>query len=65
MSPFSSGVSNNNNWYGDSSYFINHTSPWFYTGGYFGSGVTAGQFNFNKTDGNDRESNGSRLVLVG
>ncbi|HHT37984.1 MAG TPA: DUF5011 domain-containing protein [Mollicutes bacterium] len=33
-------------WYGDYSYMANNSNPWFIRGGYYGSGASAGPFNF-------------------
>ena len=53
-----------NNWYGDYSYFVGSTSPWFGRGGSYGNGVLAGQFHFDRYTGGVRTYDGSRLVLA-
>ena len=53
-----------NNWYGDSSVFVDSTFPWFGRGGHCGDGVLAGQFNFHRYTGGVGTSGGSRLVLA-
>ena len=53
-----------NNWYGDVSFFVDSTYPWFYRGGYYGSGVLAGQFYFVRYTGGVDTDGGSRLVLA-
>ncbi len=52
-----------NNWYGDYSYFVDSTTPWFYRGGY-DDGVLAGQFSFSRYTGGVFTYDGSRLVLA-
>ncbi len=53
-----------NNWYGDHSYFVYSTYPWFGRGGYCGDGVLAGQFHFSRGTGGVDTLVGSRLVLT-
>ncbi len=53
-----------NNWYGDGSYFVDSTYPWFVRGGYYDNGVVAGQFNFGRNTGGVDSDDGSRLVLT-
>ena len=53
-----------NNWYGDYSYFVVSTDPWFYRGGGCDNGVLAGQFHFGRYTGGVDAYVGSRLVLA-
>ncbi len=53
-----------NNWYGDLSYFVDSTYPWFDRGGNYRNGVLAGQFYFNRWTGGVDTNAGSRLVLT-
>ncbi len=53
-----------NNWYGDSSHFVDSTYPWFVRGGDYGFGVLAGQFYFGGYTGGVYTGVGSRLVLA-
>ena len=53
-----------NNWYGDFSYFVDSSSPWFFRGGIYAYGVLAGQFYFNTYTGGVTSHDGSRLVLA-
>ena len=53
-----------NNWYADTSYFVDSTYPWFCRGGYYGHAVLAGQFGFNRNAGVVYTNFGSRLVLA-
>jgi hypothetical protein len=53
-----------NNWYGDHSYFVDSTYPWFSRGGVCGNGVLAGQFYFFRSPGGVYTYGGSRLVLA-
>ena len=53
-----------NNWYGDYSYFVDSTNPWFLRGGGCGAGVLAGQFYFHRHTGGVHTYGGSRLVLA-
>ena len=53
-----------NKWYGDFSYFVASTDPWFVRGGHYDGGVLAGQFNFSRSAGAADGRNGSRLVLA-
>ena len=53
-----------NKWYGDDSYFVDSTNPWFLRGGTYDHGVLAGQFNFRRSTGAAYGIIGSRLVLA-
>ncbi len=53
-----------NNWYGDYSFFVDSTGPWFLRGGHYDNGVLAGQFNFTRDTGGVYTDVGSRLVLA-
>jgi len=53
-----------NNWYGDYSFFVDSTYPWFGRGGYYDYGVLAGQFYFSRHTGGVHTYGGSRLVLA-
>ena len=53
-----------NNWYGDDSYFVDSTYPWFGRGGSYGHGVLAGQFYFTRHTGGVGTHVGSRLGLA-
>ena len=69
MGPFISSVIGtwtgyNNSWYADGSHFVDSSYPWFSRGGYYGNGVLAGQFNFNRYTGGVFTFVGSRLVLA-
>ena len=69
MGPFKTYLDGDNNsryhnsWYGDNSNFVDSTYPWFGRGGYYGNGVLAGQFHFNRTTGGAYTLIGFRLVL--
>jgi len=52
-----------NSWYGDYSYFVESSYPWFERGGHYGSGVLAGQFNFIRSTGKVDPNTGFRIVL--
>ena len=52
-----------NSWYGDFSYFVDSSSPWFHRGGYYNHGVLASQFYFAKDTGGVPSSIGFRIVL--
>lgn len=51
-------------WYGDYSYFIGLTYPFFIRGGYWGNTTVAGLFAFNRRGGNNIYYVGFRVVLV-
>ena len=53
-----------NNWYADYSYFLEPTKLWFVRGGNYTSGLTTGQFFFNRRDGYAVSSYGYRVVLA-
>ncbi len=59
MGPFSDS---RNSWYGDSSYFVDSSYPWFGRGSNYGSGSGAGQFCFGRSTGEMGIC--SRLVLA-
>ena len=69
MGPFKSYLDGDNNsrwhnsWYGDVSYFVDSSVPWFVRGGSYYNGVLAGQFNFNRNTGGVNSNIGFRLVL--
>ena len=50
--------------YGDNSYFVQSSNPWFNRGGNYNNGILAGQFNFNRNTGEANSNIGSRLVLA-
>ena len=52
-----------NSWYGDGSYFVDSTYPWFHRGGNYDYGVLAGQFYFCRGTGGADTTLGFRLVL--
>ena len=52
-----------NSWYGDDSYFVESSGPWFPRGGGSTEGVLAGQFAFGRNTGGVNAYIGSRLVL--
>ena len=53
-----------NQWYGDNSYFVQSSNPWFLRGGGYADGVLAGQFHFARNTGGADTRFGSRLVLA-
>ena len=61
----STSGSNNTSWNSDSSRFPYSSFPFFFRGGYFGSGTSAGAFAFDGTYGNPITIVGFRVVLVG
>ena len=69
MGPFKTYLDGDNNsryhnsWYGDYSYFVDSTSPWFGRGGYYVNGVLAGQFYFSRDAGGASAAVGFRIVL--
>ena len=69
MGPFKTYLDGDNNsryhnsWYGDSSYFVDSTYPWFYRGGLYDHGVLAGQFYFNRSTGGAYTDVGFRIVI--
>ena len=69
MGPFKSYLDGDNNsrwhnsWYGDYSYFVDSSAPWFARGGVCSNGVLAGQFSFGRVAGGVSSDIGFRLVL--
>ncbi len=57
------GLSEVNNWYGDSTYFVNANRPWFIRGGSSSNGAYAGAFGFNYYKGNAGSYYGFRSVV--
>ncbi len=49
--------------YGDFQYFVNSSNPWFYRGGHYYNGSTAGIFFFSGDGGDARSSRASRLSI--
>ena len=50
-------------WYSDYADFPFSSYPWFFRGGYFGSGIYAGVFYFNYSDGGDNGNGSARAVV--
>ena len=50
-------------WYGDSSWCVYSSTPWFYRGGYYSSGSGAGAFYFSYSYGHASSNISFRLVL--
>jgi len=50
-------------WYSDYAAFPHSSSPWFYRGGYYGSGAAAGVFDFSDSFGGDYLNSSARAVL--
>ena len=71
MGPFQQYLDGDNSsrwhssWYGDDSYFVASTFPWFARGGFYDNGVLAGAFYFARYTGAVDTSLGSRIVLTG
>ena len=69
MGPFKNykdGDSNSrwhNSWYGDTSDFIDSSSPYFFRGGFFGNGLLASQFYFSRDTGGANSNRSFRIVL--
>ena len=69
MGPFKSYLDGDNNsrwhnsWYGDYSYFVDSSAPWFARGGVCSNGVLAGQFGFVRLTGGVGSDIGFRIVL--
>ena len=69
MGPFKAYLDGDNGsryhniWYGDFSYFVDSTYPWFDRGGHCGDGVLAGQFYFVGYAGGTYTGIGFRVVL--
>ena len=53
-----------NNWFGDEAIFIDPSNSWFHRGGYYGSGVLAGQTAFIRHTGIAHTDFGFRVVLA-
>ena len=51
-------------WYGDYGAIINSTNPFFYRGGYWGSGTSAGDFNFSLRTGGIQNYISYRIILT-
>ena len=70
MGPFKSYLDGDNNsrwhnsWYGDYSYFVDSSHPWFARGGVCSNGVLAGQFGFVRLTGGVGSDIGFRIVLA-
>ena len=58
------GNSSSSSWYGDYSYFPYTSYPFFYRGGFYYDGTTAGVFYFNGSSGNSYSNYSFRPVLV-
>ena len=56
--------SNTGGWYSDDAYFASSDYSWFYRGGGYGNGSTAGVFYFNYNSGGGGNFYSSRAVLV-
>ena len=69
MGPFKQYLDGDNNsryhssWYGDYSYFVDSSYPWFVRGGHCTDGVLAGAFSFTRYTGGTYSNGGFRLVL--
>ena len=69
MGPFKQYLDGDNNsrwhssWYGDNSYFVDSSDPWFGRGGHYTHGVLAGAFSFARYTGGTHSGAGFRLVL--
>ena len=50
-------------WYGDYSYFVDSSSPWFHRSGRYTDGVLSGAFYFDRSTGGTDNYGGFRLVL--
>ena len=70
MGPFKQYLDGDNasryhsSWYGDSSYFVDFSNPWFVRGGHYTYGVVAGAFAFNGYTGGTNVYGGYRIVLT-
>ncbi len=60
----STGYEGSTGWFGDYSYFVVTSNPFFIRGGYYGNGTVAGAFAFHNTNGNPWYHRGFRTVLV-
>ena len=69
MGPFKQYLDGDNNsryhssWYGDHSYFVDSSYPWFSRGGHYTYGVLSGAFYFGRYTGGAYSYGGFRLVL--
>ena len=59
-----SGLRYHSDWYGDFSYFVDSSYPWFYRGGHYTHGVLAGAFHFQRNTGETDARATSRIVLT-
>ncbi len=64
MGPFHYDGSYRNNWYGEYSFFIEPSSPWFNRGGGYYNGFDAGTFYFTRNGGWPDSGTSARLVLL-
>ena len=70
MGPFKSYLDGDNSlrwhssWYGDHSYFVDSSGPWFHRGGLYTYGVLCGAFFFGSYTGGTHSSVGFRIVLT-
>ena len=70
MGPFKSYLDGDNtsryhsSWYGDYSYFVDSSDPWFLRGGHYTDGVLAGAFFFRRSTGGTNSIGGFRIVLT-
>jgi hypothetical protein len=53
-----------NNWWYDSSHFVESSNPWMYRGGFYAEGLIAGQLCFGRNSGDPYVRAGFRLVLA-
>ncbi len=60
----SSDINGAYSWFGDYSYMVNTTGPWFIRSGRYDDTSTSGIFNFNNNDGSAYQSIGFRPVIV-
>jgi len=58
-------ASTNGGWYGDYSSFPSSSYSWFYRGGYYNDGASAGVLHFGRSNGNSSSNRSSRAALVG
>ena len=70
MGPFKQYLDGDNNsryhssWYGDNSYFVDSSYPWFARGGRYTNGVLSGAFSFDRNTGGTSADDGFRFVLA-
>ena len=70
MGPFKQYLDGDNNsryhssWYGDFSYFVDSSYPWFVRGGLYTDGVLAGAFYFDRNTGGTHRDVGFRITLT-